>query len=185
MEATEILMEEHRVIERVLDAMETAADRLDRGEAVPARFFTDSADFVAGFADGCHHRKEEDVLFPAMAAAGIPTESGPLGVMLDEHEQGRVFIRGLRGAALAMAAGEPATRAVLVAHARGYVALLRAHIAKEDNILFPMADRSIAPGEQARVAADFEHIEHEETGAGVHERYLGLADRLVAEAGGR
>jgi len=184
MEATEILMDEHRVIERVLSALEVAADRLDRGEPVQASFFTDCADFAAGFADGCHHRKEEDVLFPAMAAAGIPQEGGPLGVMLHEHEEGRSFIRGLRQSTRAMAGGDAAARDELVSNARGYVALLRAHIAKEDMVLFPMAGAAIAPGEQARVAEAFEHIEQAEGNAGMHQRYLSLADRLVAEAGG-
>lgn len=179
-----ILMDEHRVIERVLDAMETAADRLHRGENMPASFFSDSADFVAGFADGCHHRKEEGVLFPAMAAAGLPADGGPLVVMLHEHEEGRGFIRRMRQAALAMAAGDMSARAAVVANTRGYVDLLRSHIAKEDTVLFPMADQIISLSEQARVAAGFEHVEHEETGEGVHERYLGLADRLVAEAAG-
>ncbi|MGE5602975.1 MAG: hemerythrin domain-containing protein, partial [Nitrososphaerales archaeon] len=65
MQATDILMEEHRVIERVLTSLERAAVRLDNGEAVRPGFFVDAADFVKGFADGCHHKKEEGVLFTA------------------------------------------------------------------------------------------------------------------------
>lgn len=39
MQATEILMEEHRVIERVLAALDKAANRLDAGEQVRPSFF--------------------------------------------------------------------------------------------------------------------------------------------------
>lgn len=183
MEATETLIDEHRVIERVLDAMETAADRLEQGEALRPGFFTDCATFATGFADGCHHQKEEGVLFPAMAAVGVPTEGGPLGVMLREHEQGRAYIRGLRESAAALGAGNASAREALVSYARGYVDLLRAHIAKEDNILFPMADQVIPTAEQAQIMADFDRVEHEEAGPGVHAKYLDLADRLAAEAG--
>lgn len=82
MEATRILMEEHRVIEGVISNMEAGAKRLETGQAVRAEFFIQAAEFIKGFADGCHHRKEEGVLFPAMEAAGVARESGPIGVML-------------------------------------------------------------------------------------------------------
>jgi hemerythrin-like domain-containing protein len=60
---------------------------------------------------------------------------------------------------------------------------LRQHIDKENNVLFPMADQVIPPTEHERVTEGFEHVEHEETGEGVHEKYLALADKLEAEAG--
>ena len=66
MKATEILMEEHRVIERVLTALERAATRLSNGQEVYLRFFTGTTVFIKNFADGFHHQKEEGILFPAM-----------------------------------------------------------------------------------------------------------------------
>ena len=66
MEATEILMAEHRVIERVSPTLEAGAARVDAGQPMRPGFFVDAADFIKGFADGCHHRKEEGVLFTAM-----------------------------------------------------------------------------------------------------------------------
>jgi hemerythrin-like domain-containing protein len=45
-----------------------------------------------------------------------------------------------------------------------------------------MADQVIPAGKQPQVADDFERIEHEETGAGVHEKYLALAEALEREA---
>jgi hypothetical protein len=77
MKATEVLMDEHRVIERVLGALEEAASRLERGVEVDASFFLEATDFIRGFADGCHHQKEEGVLFKAMTAAGMPQDQGP------------------------------------------------------------------------------------------------------------
>jgi len=96
MKATEILMEEHRVIEGVLTSLETAAKRLSTGQAVAAGIFLKAADFIKGFADGCHHRKEEGVLFPALVANGMPKDSGPVAVMLAEHEEGRRLTRAMR-----------------------------------------------------------------------------------------
>lgn len=186
MQATDILMSEHRVIERVITSLETAAARLERGENVPPGFFLDAAGFVTGFADGCHHKKEEGVFFPTLVANGLPQRTGPIAVMLAEHEQGRVYIRGLREAALSLealgpAAGPAAARQAVVANAQGYARLLRAHIAKEDGVLFPMAAEVIPAAKQAAVVEEFGRVEHEETGEGVHEKYLALADRLEQE----
>jgi len=182
MQATDILMSEHRVIERVIASLESAAERLAAGQAVRPGFFLDAAAFIKGFADGCHHRKEEGVLFERMAAAGLPREVGPIAVMLAEHEQGRAFTRGMRAAAERLAAGDVAAAREVVANARGYAALLRQHIQKEDGILFPMAAQVIPAAQHAEVVEAFEHVEHEETGEGVHEKYLALAEALEREA---
>ena len=75
---TEILSDEHRVIERVLNA-------LDRLTAVPVNpsleQWRKALEFLRNFADQCHHFKEEKVLFPAMEEHGIPREGGPIGMM--------------------------------------------------------------------------------------------------------
>ena len=181
MRATELLMEEHRVIERVLNSLEAGADRLESGQAVRPEFFLSAVDFARGFADGCHHQKEEGVLFKHMEAKGIPVEGGPLGVMLAEHEQGRQYTRALRTAALELQAGDVQASKKIVQNARGYVTLLRQHIYKEDNILFPMADRVIPAAQYDDVWEGFERVEHEETGEGVHEKYLALAETLERE----
>ena len=182
MNATQILSSEHQVILRVIASLESAAHKLGEDQPVRPGFFLDAADFIKGFADGCHHRKEEGVLFVAMQENGVAVEGGPLGVMLHEHEQGRAFTRGMREAAEQLQAGQPEARSEVVQNALKYAALLRQHIAKEDGVLFPMADRVIPAAQHDQVEQAFEHVEHEETGAGVHEKYLALAEKLEQEA---
>ena len=182
MRATDILTEEHRVIERVLASLETAAARMAAGAAVRPGFFTDAAQFVRGFADGCHHKKEEGVLFAAMVRSGLPKEDGPIAVMLADHEQGRQYTRAMDEAARRLAAGDLAARPRVIDNARGYAQLLRQHIQKEDGVLFPLANEVIPPAEHDAVAEGFERVEHEETGEGVHEKYLALAANLEIES---
>jgi hemerythrin-like domain-containing protein len=182
--ATDILSSEHRVIERVIAALEKAAAGLESGKTVRPGFFLDAADFIKGFADGCHHRKEEGVLFVRMADSGMPVEGGPVGVMLHEHEMGRTFNRGMRDAAQMLEAGDASASSSVIYNARGYAQLLKQHIFKEDHILFPMASQVIPYDQQPQVVEDFEHVEHEETGEGVHEKYLALAEKLEKEAAG-
>jgi hemerythrin-like domain-containing protein len=182
MQATKILMDEHRIIERVLKAMHVASTRLSRGENVRPAFFVNAALFMKNFADGCHHKKEEGVLFVTMTESGIPLEGGPVAAMLAEHEQGRLFTRELRDSAQKWEVGDQSAQGAVVQNALGYVALMRQHIYKEDNILFPMADRRIPPDRQERIAAEFARIEQEEIGAGIHEKFEALAEVLEKES---
>jgi hemerythrin-like domain-containing protein len=182
MQATQILKDEHRLIERVLTALQTAASRLSQGAEISPTFFINAALFIKNFADGSHHCKEEDILFAAMSESGVPSEGGPIGVMLSEHEQARAFTREMKEAAQKWQAGDSSARTAVVHNALGYVSLLRVHIHKEDNILFPMADRLIPPDRQAIVNTDFEHIGHDETEAGVHEKYTALAEELEQDS---
>jgi hemerythrin-like domain-containing protein len=182
MQATKILMDEHRVIERVLKAMHIASMRLSQGEYIRPAFFVNAALFMKNFADGCHHKKEEGILFVAMTQAGIPLEGGPVSAMLAEHEQGRLFTRELQDASQKWEVGDQSAQGAVVQNALGYVALLRQHIYKEDNILFPMADRRIPPDRQEQVAADFARIQQEEIGSGIQEKYQALAEILEKES---
>lgn len=181
--ATEVLMAEHRVIERVLDALEAAAGELERGGTVRPEFFLEASDFVAGFADGCHHRKEEGVLFGAMIAHGAPPRGGAIEMMLDEHEQGRAYNRALRDGARRLGAGDAEARRPIVAAAKGYIALLHDHIAKEDEMLFPMADELIPADVEATMLTAFARVEQEDRND-VREHFLALAARLEQEAQG-
>jgi hemerythrin-like domain-containing protein len=176
-------MNEHRVIEQVLDCLERMADRCEdegRLEAGPAR---DAVEFFRGFADRCHHGKEEHQLFPMMESQGFPSQAGPLAVMRIEHDHGRAFLRGMESAIEGAASARPEDRQAWVRYARGYLALLREHIQKEDQVLFPMADQALTAADQAELERRFERVEHEEIGHGVHEEYLRIADALAERYG--
>jgi len=180
LKATEILMSEHRLIEQVLDCLEEAAGRLEDGEDISPDIFIDAADFVAGFADGSHHRKEEDILFVAMTEKDLPADIGPVAVMLHEHEQGRRYTAAFRSAAEQMKAGDDASAASLdvVRNAFDYVNLLREHIVKEDNVLFPMADQIISGDSMQVVSREFEKILADDAGNGTRAKYEALVEKL-------
>jgi hemerythrin-like domain-containing protein len=67
--------------------------------------------------------------------------------------------------------------------AQAFVDLLREHIAKEDEVLFPMADRMLPAAVHEELLLGFEHAERVEMGAGTHEKYLAVADRLAQRWG--
>jgi len=183
MNATDNLVDEHRVIEQVLNCLEkiieqaTAAGRL---EEEPAK---EAIDFFRTFADRCHHGKEEAHLFPLMQARGFGGGCGPVAVMLREHVLGRLYVGGMEGVIEGASKGDADALQWFVQHGQSYIRLLREHIQKEDHCLFPSANGTLSEPDQQKLLAAFEKVEAEEMGAGTHENYLALANRLADRFG--
>jgi hemerythrin-like domain-containing protein len=180
MNPTTILMNEHRVIEQVLTCLEKITDQAAATGAPDQASAEQALDFLRHFADGCHHGKEEQHLFPLLEARGFPRQFGPTGVMRAEHEEGRHHIQAMAAGVRDAAQGQPEALPQFIQHARAYVRLLREHIRKEDHCLFPMASQALNETDQQELLRRFEHVEHDQVGAGVHEEYLALADSLAA-----
>lgn len=175
----EALKDEHRVIERVLDAAERVLTEPDIDQAFVEKF----VDFVRNFADGCHHAKEEDQLFPMLEQAGVPREDGPIGCMLSEHEAGRKYVRDILGDLAAAAAGDATAGRIVRSAIAAYIDLLREHISKEDNVLFEMAERLLGDFEQKELTRAFECVE--EGQGDRHQKYLSVAEELQQRAFGK
>ena len=167
---TEMLRHEHEVILRALTLLEGIGQGLEAGQPVDRKALGWLRDFFGTFADKCHHGKEEQHLFPAMERHGVPREGGPLGVMLHEHEEGRALVR-------AMAQDDDHQVAEAI---RGYTTLLRAHIDKENEVLFPLAEELLPGAEQKELLAAFEAVEALVAGPRVHERLLAELARFEA-----
>lgn len=179
MGAIEILMNEHRVIEQAIDALVAFTDEVQRGSddrAELARFVR----FIRGFADGWHHGKEEDILFRAMGRAGFPREGGPVAVMLLEHDIGRAHVRELERLAGQETPWGTSDRGAVIEQALGYASLLRAHIQKEDEILYPMAEARLPPELMEQVDAECEAFERRQPAADEHRELRRLCDELSA-----
>lgn len=173
------LMDEHRVIEQVLAALDTFALRLEAGETEDRTALMDFVTFFREFADKLHHGKEEDRLFAEMERNGFPKEYGPLGVMYAEHVEGRSHVKALAELAGRSGPLDADERQVAARHALAYVPLLRGHILKEDNILYPMALQALRNEDLEALTRAFKAFESDVLGAGARERYLALADALV------
>lgn len=182
MRPTEQLSHEHRLIEKILGVLSSMADEADKGTGPDVARARDVLTFFKEFADRCHHGKEERHLFPRLAAHGFGPEMGPVAVMLQEHDEGRGFLRAV-GEALSDWDGT-GSHGRFARAARGYIHLLTAHIEKEDMVLFRLADSVFTPEDQALVAAGFDRVEKDEMGEGAHERFHALAEDLIRYAAG-
>jgi hemerythrin-like domain-containing protein len=185
MHATEILTSEHSIIEQVLDCLEKLVERGEASRSYDWHAADQMLDFLRHFADGCHHAKEEQQLFPALEQRGFSPQFGPTGVMRHEHEQGRALIAAMSDCVQAALRGDNRKSHKFAAHAKAYVNLLRQHIHKEDHCLFPMADRVLSDDDQRLLVEAFDDVEHAPEMVGRHERYLELANTLATKFGVR
>ena len=180
MEAIDMLMQEHRLIEKALDAMDGWLATLSSGSGSDdkeelARFVS----FIRGFADAYHHGKEEDILFVAMVEHGFPREAGPIAVMLHEHDQGRSLVGVLERLAQQPAPWSEEDHGTLSRTVRKFSSLLRLHIQKEDQILYPMAAARLPEPAKEEMHRKFQAFEEQQTSSGEQQRLRTLADALV------
>ena len=157
------LEHDHEVIEEALALLAGVASRVSDERAFGFGAF--ALDFFRHFADACHHAKEEQALFPLLEARGIPREGGPIGMMLLEHEEGRRLLADLERALAAR------DLPLLVASAGAYAGLLRVHIGKERNVLFPLGATRLDANDDRALTERFAAIERAAGGDALHARF--------------
>lgn len=175
--SSEELRHEHRVILGVLAALEAQLAAARTTGTLPAEFLHQILEFTQQFVDRCHHGKEEGCLFPCLQHQGMPSGAGLLAVLLEEHATGRDLVRRISAALDRCERGEAPPGDVLDP-ALAYVDLLRQHIAKEDDVLFPMSDGFMAPADHSATARCYDDREAA-LGPGEHHRLEHLAHRLM------
>jgi hemerythrin-like domain-containing protein len=180
MDAIETLMNEHRAIERVLDALVGFAEDAQRRAATEKEELARFVAFAREFADKRHHAKEEGILFRAMVDHGFPSNGGPIAVMLHEHDEGRNLVGMLKTRTEQADPWSDADRQEIADVARAFSDMLHAHIHKEDAILYPMAEQHLPPDAMEAVSADCDRADAEGDSAGL----TALGDELVQRHAG-
>ena len=99
-------------------------------------------------------------------------------VMLSEQDEGRRYTAGFRSAAQQMKDGDANAAADVIRNAFDYVNLLREHIVKEDNVLYPMAEQMIPVDAMARMSEEFQRVIDTDEKNEVPEKYRALAEKL-------
>jgi len=167
----QLLRQEHDLIWQVVGAVEMLTAGMQGCRGVPTPF-SGAIDFFASFVDGCHEVKEEEGLLPVLAGYGVPAEDSVTG-LLAEHAEGRRLVGALRRL--------PAERleSEAVALVQAYLALLRRHMARENAVLFPYAERVLSPSDETRLARVFAEVEQRAMGPGGREVVLALAGAVT------
>jgi hemerythrin-like domain-containing protein len=171
------LMREHEAIQIALNVIELMSERVRLDKGIDPEDVRDMIRFLRVFADECHHGKEELFLFPALEEIGVQKEGGPIGIMLAQHKRGRELVNQM---ALSLKS-DSINKDAFVESASNYVSLLREHIEKENTLTFPFTDANLPESKQEELMSDFERLEKEVIGDGVHEELHTLLERFSLE----
>ena len=157
MDALDLLTQEHRQIQHVLDLVAGAVERGRQGEFVSASLLLRAANFFLTYVDGSHHAKEM-VLFQTMLIHRLPLAPGLLSQVSGEHGTGTEQALAMRDAAEAALRGGGAPEPMLDA-AEAYLQLHRSHTSVEETHVFPLARRLLPAAVLERMRTRFARIE--------------------------
>ncbi|MEA4975373.1 MAG: hemerythrin domain-containing protein [Paludibacter sp.] len=158
--ATQNLEHDHVYILQLTEIMQAMVEK----EVNNIEHFELVVNLIRKFADGIHHAKEEDLLFPKMGEKGFSPVQGPVAVMLSEHVQGRNYVQGMIDGIEMLRQDDSEGLEVIYDNMDGYAELLQNHIAKENGVLFRMADQVLSDDEQSSLLIQFDEVEAEVTG---------------------
>lgn len=174
---THQLRHEHRVIERVLRALEGLCWRLENDESTPVEALSQTLDFLRHYADRLHHAKEEQHLFPLLEQSGIEDENGALGFLRREHATERELMSELELALDEYQAGDRHASARFVTAARQFSEHLLHHIQQEDALLFRLAEALLDEPDKDELTWSLTHA-HGPVGTHEAKHYEQLAEEL-------
>jgi hemerythrin-like domain-containing protein len=172
--ATRNLENDHVTILRLIDTME----RMIEVTSTNMEHFEKVVALIREFADGFHHAKEETLLFPLMVKKGYSTQQGPIAVMLHDHVEGRNYVKGMADGIARFKGGDVNAISDIYGNMQGYIELLRSHIAKENNVLFRMADNVLSGEEQEELLNEFAKVEDRYAGGGFVKDSLSAIETL-------
>ena len=153
--ATKNLENDHEYILRLMNVMEKMVLEISTN----LEHIKLAVSLIRNYADVFHHGKEENLLFPFLVKKGFSIDHGPLSVMIHEHAEGRKFVKDMELEIANIKNGDESSFTILYENMQGYIDLLRAHIGKENKVLFPLADKVLTPEDQEELLKEFATLE--------------------------
>jgi hemerythrin-like domain-containing protein len=157
------LREDHGQIMKLFVAWQHKLEKLDHKDKALLEDFEKCIDWVEVFIDRCHHGKEDEILFPAMASSEDPKVTSLIEDLHSEHQTGRALLESIKLAfkTLSQPDGLPDGLTQL---SRDYIDLFRKHIRRENAQLLPLIEKCIPIDVQQQIVAEFGRYEQSTIG---------------------
>lgn len=160
--SVDVLIQEHRAVERVLETLEGLIDDFLTNPEVPdaaKQELGEVSDYLARDLV-LHIQKEDQGLFPALGKF-LPTNEGPIAVMLHEHREidqtHQELAQGIAELEQHPSVGGKAA-AQIRDHGRCLIQELRAHLYKEERVLFPFAETCLGEEDDREILRKFDSL---------------------------
>lgn len=158
---TDILSEEHRLIERVIVAMGTLHARLDRNESITPDILQNLGEFFRVFVDHYHQMKEQSCLWPALLENGLSPEGCPLADIVAGHKRSRELFAEYARASRAYIETHGAAKQPLALSLQNLIAGYSSLLWEEDHLLFPIANEILRVSDQQDLLERFASMDME------------------------
>jgi len=149
-EIIEILRQEHRNIEKLLQVMEQELTVFNRGERPDYEVFGAIVKFFKNYPDSCHHPKE-DIIYEKFRTRD-PGRAASVADLEAEHRQGAVRLRRVAQAIESVLNDQDLLRESVDRIVRDFIDSERKHIALEEEVVFPAIVDTLQPGDWADIA---------------------------------
>ncbi len=155
--ATEDLMREHGVLDRVLLIYEEGLRRLRKKDDVAPEMFHRPATLVRKFIEDYHERLEENFIFPEFEKQKKLTDL--VKTLRQQHDAGRAVTDVVLREATADRFGKADARRGLTVACEAFIRMYRPHAAREDTVLFPALHKIVPAKRLAELGEQFEKEE--------------------------
>jgi hemerythrin-like domain-containing protein len=142
------LVDEHIFIKRWAELIPEIIRKFDFASEKDRQLIFDGIDFIRNYADRYHHAKEEDILFKY-----FDEDLDIIKIMKEDHDNARGHVRAL------IESLENNNVDGVASHLQAYGEILREHIKKEDEILYPWMDRNLTISQVGELFSKFNEVE--------------------------
>ncbi len=147
MKITDTLSQDHRAIEQMLAAIEVMCKNMVTGRNINVKHLRIAMEWIRDFKGGWHLTREETILFPALASAGVKQHC-TIGEILDEHKREREQFVYMAKATAGLRVASSDANKTFCRYSKEYIDLIHAHIQQEEEELYPLADELLDESKQ-------------------------------------
>ena len=179
MQARAPLMIEHRLIEKMLNAVQRSLERIEKTQSIDPYFVDTAVDFIRVYADRTHHGKEEDIMFTELRGKHLSNEDRQLmNELIEDHIFSRNNTKALVEANMRYRMGDQSAFNEIRDRLKTFIDFYPIHIKKEDDIFFPSVRSYFSEEEedQAMLAGFWEFDKKM-----IHEKYKAVVKELEAK----
>lgn len=143
-------------------------------------FFIYAHTFIHEYIEG-NFFKKEDLLLKVLGESGVPTDEGPVGTMKKEQVKSKEAADLLLKAARAWQAGDENARVEVGWAASEYTSILRQHLERLRNLIFPLLEQNLSPEDERKIAEGLNSLVFSDSLQGEPDKYIHLIEALEEE----
>ena len=175
MQARGPLMIEHRLIERMLSALQEILANIESENRVDPVLVDTAVDFIKVYADRTHHGKEENILFRELNHKPLSFEDRQvMNELIEEHILGRQTTKALAEANTRYRNGDATALSDIVDKLQTLIDFYPKHIEKEDKVFFPSSRDYLTDEEDQAMLRAFWEFDRKM----IHEKYQSVVEGL-------